>query len=245
MIIKYIHHYAGIVMVVRLKPSLACDYFRMGICIVVNGTVQFNALPDTGSVVVKVTPLYEIADEITNHDFRCGTGQVKMRQEVHKTVIQKRRRAGSFSALNYRNDYPTSKPQFCKMSVIAQLKTLINLARIDGEVESREKQYIINIGKANGCIERDIIPLFDQSHDVIIPSGLAPEQKFDYLLSLVRLMKIDERIYKEELHYCATVASKLGYEQEVLFDLMLHARSGTMSQEEIAELRELTRKHLS
>lgn len=131
------------------------------------------------------------------------------------------------------------------MSLIPQLKTLINLARIDGEMESREMQYIINIGKANGSEEKEIQSLFGQTHEVVIPTDLTPEQKFDYILSLVRLMKIDEKIYKEELKYCASIASKLGYQQSVLFDLMLYARSGRMSQEEIAELREITHKHLS
>jgi len=34
-------------------------------------------------------------------------------------------------------------------------------------------------------------------------------------------MKIDGRLYKEEIKYCAKIASKLGYEEDVLRELML------------------------
>jgi len=34
-------------------------------------------------------------------------------------------------------------------------------------------------------------------------------------------MKIDGKLYNEEIEYCARMASKLGYDQGVLFELML------------------------
>src|SRR5450631_2057595 len=108
---------------------------------------------------------------------------------------------------------------------IPQLKLLINLARVDGEVAEKEMQYITNIGQANGIPLGDIMPLFSQDHDLIIPANLNHDERFAYIFSLVQLMKIDERIYKEEIHYCAKVAAKLGYEQSVMFDLMLHVRA--------------------
>ena len=51
-------------------------------------------------------------------------------------------------------------------------------------------------------------------------------------------MKIDERLYKEEIKYCSQVASKLGYKQEVMFELMLKV-SITMKKAEIDSLRQL------
>jgi len=115
---------------------------------------------------------------------------------------------------------------------------LVNLAQIDNEVQNEERKYIMNIGVANGLSGQDVEYLFSQTHKMIIPKGLTDDQKFDYLFSLVQLMKIDERLYKEEIKYCAKVATKLGYKQEVMFELMLKV-SGTMKKSEIEALRQM------
>jgi len=127
---------------------------------------------------------------------------------------------------------------------LAQLKLLINLARVDGQVVEKERNYILNIGKANGLPAEDIHPLFERGHDFVVPKDITDQQRFDYIFSLVQLMKIDERLYKEEIRYCARVASKLGYDQGIIFDLMLHVRE-VMEKHELDELRNLTAKYLN
>jgi uncharacterized tellurite resistance protein B-like protein len=130
------------------------------------------------------------------------------------------------------------------MTALPQLKLLINLAGIDGEVGEKERNYIFNIGRANGLAEVAVEPLFNANHETIIPSDLDNNQKFNYIVSLVQLMKIDERLYKEEIKYCSQVASKLGYSKEIIFDLMLHVRA-TMADAEVKTLQELTKKYLT
>ena len=127
---------------------------------------------------------------------------------------------------------------------ITKLKLLINLAQIDGEVGEKERNYIFNIGRANGLAEVVVEPLFGKSHDLIVPGNLNNSQKFDYIFSLVQLMKIDERLYQEEIRYCSKVAAKLGYDEAVMFDLMLHVRS-VMEANEVGALKKLTEKYLS
>ena len=131
------------------------------------------------------------------------------------------------------------------MALLQQMKLLINLARIDGEVGPREKQYIKNIGLANQFPTDQIDVLFDQRHELMVPHDLNKDQKFDYIFSLVQLMKIDERMYKEEIMFCSKIAARLGYNEEVLFDLMLHVRAATMATDEMVALKELTEKYLS
>ncbi|MCX7638431.1 MAG: TerB family tellurite resistance protein [Cyclobacteriaceae bacterium] len=127
---------------------------------------------------------------------------------------------------------------------LAQLKLLVNLARIDGEISERERKYITTIGLANGIPQDDITPLFNQHHDYIDLNHLNNQQKFNYIVSLVQLMKIDERLYQEEIRYCAAVASRLGYDQAVMFDLMLHVREA-MQQKELEALKQITEQYLS
>jgi hypothetical protein len=127
---------------------------------------------------------------------------------------------------------------------ITRLKLLINLAQIDGEVGEKEKNYIFNIGRANGLAEIVVEPLFGQRHALIVPDNLTNEEKFDYIFSLVQLMKIDERLYQDEIRFCSKVASKLGYDEAVMFDLMLHVRA-VMKDNELDSLKKLTAKYLS
>ena len=124
-----------------------------------------------------------------------------------------------------------------------QIKSLINLASIDGEIAERERSYILNIGHANDIKPGEIIPLFTSTHEEIVPSDLSNDQRFKYIFSLVQLMKIDERMYREEIKYCSHVAARLGYKEQVMFDLMLHV-SATMAEAEVKALEELTQKYL-
>lgn len=131
------------------------------------------------------------------------------------------------------------------MPAIAQMKLLINLSQIDGVVADQERTYIQNIGRANGLSEEDVDRLFEQRHPLIVPGDLSEDDKFNYIFSLVQLMKIDERMYKEEILFCSKIAAKLGYDQQVMFDLMLHVRTAAMEKDEVMALQELTRKYLN
>ena len=131
------------------------------------------------------------------------------------------------------------------MAALVQIKLLVSLAQIDGRVAEKEQNYIINIGRANGIYPDEIAPLFEQRHPLVVPSNLTNDQKFNYIFSLVQLMKIDERMYKEEMLFCSKIASKLGYDQGVMFDLILHVKSVAMAEDEMEALRKLTEKYLS
>lgn len=131
------------------------------------------------------------------------------------------------------------------MIVLEQLKLLVNLARIDGEMASRERAFIINIGKAHGFPESSVETLFYSSHETILAKELTQNQKFDYIFNLVQLMKMDERLYEEEIKFCANTATKLGYKPEVMFELMLKVKSTEMTREEKAALQKLTTQYLN
>ena len=130
------------------------------------------------------------------------------------------------------------------MPALNQMKLLISLAQIDGTVAPRERNYIINIGRANNFYPDQVVPLFDQRHNLIVPEDLNDDQKFDYLFSLVQLMKIDERMYREEIMFCSKIAATLGYDQQVMFELLLHVKAVAMTEEEMVELKKLVQKYL-
>jgi len=130
------------------------------------------------------------------------------------------------------------------MAALNQMKLLISLAQIDGSVATPERNYIINIGRANGFYPDQVLPLFGQRHTLIVPDDLSDDDKFNFLFSLVHLMKIDERMYKEEMMFCSKIASNLGYEPQVMFELLLHVKSVDMTEVEKAELKKLVQDYL-
>jgi len=131
------------------------------------------------------------------------------------------------------------------MNDLSRMKLLINLAKVDGQVADKEKNYLINIGRANGIYPDEIYPLFTQTHDVLIPRSMSDDQKFDLLFSLVQLMKIDERMYQEEITFCGQVAMKLGYDKHAMFELLAQVRAGRMDAGEIESLKKITQSFLN
>jgi hypothetical protein len=130
------------------------------------------------------------------------------------------------------------------MLVLDQMKVLVNLARVDGTVADREKTYIVNIGQANGIHPDQILGLFDMDQKIVIPEGLSSDEKFEFIYTLVQLMKIDEKMYQEEIRFCSEIATRLGYDPQALFDLMLEVKSTNMDSRDIAELKNITSKYL-
>ncbi|HTE34532.1 MAG TPA: hypothetical protein VK666_29340 [Chryseolinea sp.] len=130
------------------------------------------------------------------------------------------------------------------MLVLNQMKLLISLAQIDGVLAPKERNYITNIARANNIYPDQIEPLFEKTHHLVLPQDLTNDEKFNYLFSMVQLMKIDERMYKEELMFCRKMAEHLGYEPQALFELLLNVKTGPMSDQETDGLKQLVQQYL-
>lgn len=130
------------------------------------------------------------------------------------------------------------------MTALEKVKLLVSLAAIDGTIADREKNYIVNIGLANGVSAEEMDQIVNRRHDIVVPSNLSDSEKFDFLFHLVQLMKIDEKMYKEELLFCSTILEKLGYKKEVMFDLMLNVKAHDMDDAEKQKLEAETKKYL-
>ncbi len=109
------------------------------------------------------------------------------------------------------------------MDTSQRLKTLIELAKADGELSEKERHYIISIGQANHLMVAEILALFNAQSDTV-QSLVADGDKEELLLQLVKLMEIDDKVYKTEIRFCARVASRLGFREEAVFELMLRGR---------------------
>lgn len=130
------------------------------------------------------------------------------------------------------------------MIVLEQLKLLVNLARKDGDMAPQERAYITSIGKAHGFPESAVETLFYGNHETFIANQLSNDQRFEYLFSLVRLMKLDEKLYQEEIKFCAATAARLGYRPDVMFELLTNVKSKEMDKAEIESLKKIASNYL-
>jgi len=101
------------------------------------------------------------------------------------------------------------------------LNALIQLAKIDGEVAEAELELINEVGRANGLSDDEIMESFENVLSLDNLSQLPDDEKYEFIYSVVQLMKIDGKLYNEEIKFCAKMAAKLGYNENVLFELML------------------------
>lgn len=97
---------------------------------------------------------------------------------------------------------------------------LVQLAKVDGIIVQEEIELIKQIGEAHGIPSEEISASFEDPHLIEDLDKLSDDDKYEYIYNIVQLMKIDGRLYKEEIRFCAKLVSKLGYEEGVLLELM-------------------------
>ena len=105
------------------------------------------------------------------------------------------------------------------------LNILIQLAKIDGVVVQEEIDLINEIGRARGMTDEEISECFNGHYPLEGLKVPNDDEKFEYLYSIVQLMKIDGRLYDEEIKFCGKVINELGYHKDVLFELILKVYS--------------------
>jgi len=130
------------------------------------------------------------------------------------------------------------------MSTIkAQLSTLIELAKIDGEFDGQEKLHILMLGRANGLSEIEIKDIVKNPLPMPDVNLLSSDDKFDYLFNIIQLMKIDQEVYKSEIHHCERLAAKLGFKTKVVSAISSRVYSDPSISADIDALKKAVKKY--
>ena len=105
------------------------------------------------------------------------------------------------------------------LSLDTQLSILIHLARADHSVSPEELNIIKKTGQENGLNTTQIEALIASPKSIGDLHLLPNEEKLECLIGLIRLMKIDRKIYQKEIDFCEKIALKLGYRPKVVVEL--------------------------
>ena len=129
------------------------------------------------------------------------------------------------------------------MSIKAQLSTLIQLAKIDGDFDGQEKLHILMVGKANGLSEAEIKDIVENPQPLPDVNTMTEDEKFDLLYNVVQLMKVDSQVYLSEIKYCEDIAEKLGFKKKVISALSSRIYSDPSITADVESLKKAIRKY--
>ena len=101
------------------------------------------------------------------------------------------------------------------------ISTLLHLAQADGNISGSELALIYKIGVEKG------IPMFEVEQLIQNPPNqqeelqeLTPDEKFEYLYTIILMMKMDGILDHRETETCSQYAVAMGYDQQVIPHLM-------------------------
>jgi uncharacterized tellurite resistance protein B-like protein len=130
------------------------------------------------------------------------------------------------------------------LPIIDQLSILVHLSKADNFVAQQESELIHSIGEKHGLSHDEIENIIDNPKPLKNLKDLPSDEKFDYLVTIIQLMKIDGKIFQKEIEFCERVALKLGYKPGVVADLSAYIYSDPTISTNKEFLRSLADQHL-
>ena len=100
-----------------------------------------------------------------------------------------------------------------------QLNTLVQLGSVDGLMSEKEVRIVKLLGKVNGMSDEEIDDVIKNPEPKEDLNLLSDDQRFEYIYSLVQLMKADGQVFKSEIVFCENIAQQLGYKKSVIGEL--------------------------
>jgi uncharacterized tellurite resistance protein B-like protein len=97
-----------------------------------------------------------------------------------------------------------------------QLNILIQLAEADKHFAKIEREMIFKIARERKFPENDVLELIRNPEPIDSLGALSPDQKFDYLMSAIELVFIDQNVFESEIIFCKNIAIKLGFKKGVI-----------------------------
>jgi hypothetical protein len=107
-------------------------------------------------------------------------------------------------------------------------QNLILVAAADGILEQAESDFLLLIGNKLGLTAEDVMPIADNLNvlNFVIPEeGL---QKTLELQTLVQLMLQDGQIHDQEYFLCLEYARRIGYNKDILDDMVKQFSAGNL-----------------
>jgi uncharacterized membrane protein YebE (DUF533 family) len=120
----------------------------------------------------------------------------------------------------------------------SHIKNLGALAKVDGHVDSSEMNFIISIGRKHGMKPDDVRHLLSNVSKIPPQLPSNDSERFDQIYDLVEMMLADGIVDENEMDFCISMATKLGFNKTIVGVLVRKISIGVkdgLSREEIKQ----------
>jgi hypothetical protein len=97
-----------------------------------------------------------------------------------------------------------------------QLNILIQLAEADKHFAKIERDLIFKIARERNFSDEEVNELIRNPQPIDSLGALSLDQKFDYLMSAIDLVFVDQNVFESEIIFCKNIAIKLGFKKGVI-----------------------------
>lgn len=126
-----------------------------------------------------------------------------------------------------------------------ELNVLINLAALDHIIEAREAKLIHLIGKANQLSVNEIEEMIKHPEPVQGIGAMTSDEKFEHLYYLIRMMKADGQVIRDEIDFCEHIAERLGYKKGVVREISAHVYADINIQSDIEMIKKKAERFIN
>ncbi len=125
-----------------------------------------------------------------------------------------------------------------------QLSIFVHLSKADKVIHKEERKLIHAVAKRHGLSPDEADAIIQNPNEIGDLKDLPGDEKFDYLFTVIQLMKIDKKIFQAEIQFCESIAMKLGYKPGVVADLSQYIFSDPTMTSSRQHLRKIADKKL-
>lgn len=97
-----------------------------------------------------------------------------------------------------------------------QLNILIQLAEADKHFAKIERDLIYKIARDRHFSEETVADLIRNPEPIDSLGALSTDQKFEYLMSCIELIFVDQNVFESEIIFSKNIAIKLGFKKGVI-----------------------------
>jgi hypothetical protein len=119
-----------------------------------------------------------------------------------------------------------------------QINILIQLAEADKHFAKIEREMIFKIARDRNFPEDSVNDLIRNPEPIDSLGALSNEQKFEYLMSSIELVFIDQNVFESEIIFCKNIAIKLGFRKNVIDYILEHYGKKSRDEFKYAALRD-------
>jgi hypothetical protein len=101
-----------------------------------------------------------------------------------------------------------------------QLNILIQLAEADKHFAKIEREMIFKIARDRNFPEESVNALIRNPEPIDSLGALSNEQKFEYLMTSIEMVFIDQNVFESEILFCKNIAIKLGFRKNIIDYIM-------------------------